>query len=306
MALLVEPELLRRGRADHRAGRHGGGADRGAVRGLRRTLAGSMLFISHHLGLVAQLCDAICVLYGGTVVESRPVAAGDPAAGTPTRGRCWPARSTRTPPARSAPSRATCPTRQPPSPAASSPRAARRRARVPGADAALAQKAPGIARPASWCPMPEPLRSRDVRVRFGAVEALAGVSLAVRRARSVGLVGESGSGKTTLCRALLGLQPVRAGRVVLEGRNLAAWPDAGVAPPGADAAAGRRRVPVAAHDGCARCWRSRSASTGSRTPSGGRRWSGCCTSSACRPTRWTSTRTRSAAARRAGWRWRAR
>ncbi len=38
--------------------------------GLRREMAGSIVFISHHLGLVAQLCDRICVLYGGTVVET--------------------------------------------------------------------------------------------------------------------------------------------------------------------------------------------------------------------------------------------
>ena len=34
-----------------------------------------MVFISHHLGLVAQLCDDLCVMYGGTVVETGPVAA---------------------------------------------------------------------------------------------------------------------------------------------------------------------------------------------------------------------------------------
>ena len=43
--------------------------------GLRRDLAGSIVFISHHLGLVAQLCDSICVLYGGTVVETGPATA---------------------------------------------------------------------------------------------------------------------------------------------------------------------------------------------------------------------------------------
>jgi peptide/nickel transport system ATP-binding protein len=42
---------------------------------LRRDFAGSVVFISHHLGLVAQLCDDLCVMYGGTVVESGPVAA---------------------------------------------------------------------------------------------------------------------------------------------------------------------------------------------------------------------------------------
>jgi oligopeptide/dipeptide ABC transporter ATP-binding protein len=42
--------------------------------GLRREIAGSIVLISHHLGLVAQLCDDLCVMYGGTVVETGPVA----------------------------------------------------------------------------------------------------------------------------------------------------------------------------------------------------------------------------------------
>jgi oligopeptide/dipeptide ABC transporter ATP-binding protein len=41
---------------------------------LRRKFSGSILFISHHLGLVAQLCDDLCVMYGGTVVETGPAA----------------------------------------------------------------------------------------------------------------------------------------------------------------------------------------------------------------------------------------
>jgi oligopeptide/dipeptide ABC transporter ATP-binding protein len=41
---------------------------------LRRDISGSIVFISHHLGLVAQLCDDICVMYGGTIVETGPVA----------------------------------------------------------------------------------------------------------------------------------------------------------------------------------------------------------------------------------------
>jgi oligopeptide/dipeptide ABC transporter ATP-binding protein len=41
---------------------------------LRRGFAGSIVFISHHLGLVAQLCDDLCVMYGGTIVETGPVA----------------------------------------------------------------------------------------------------------------------------------------------------------------------------------------------------------------------------------------
>jgi peptide/nickel transport system ATP-binding protein len=42
---------------------------------LRQDFAGSIVFISHHLGLVAELCDDLCVMYGGTIVESGPVAA---------------------------------------------------------------------------------------------------------------------------------------------------------------------------------------------------------------------------------------
>ncbi|WP_292302934.1 ABC transporter ATP-binding protein [Mesorhizobium sp.] len=36
---------------------------------LRNKLSGSILFISHNLGLVWRLCERTCVMYGGTVVE---------------------------------------------------------------------------------------------------------------------------------------------------------------------------------------------------------------------------------------------
>ncbi|WP_210243575.1 ABC transporter ATP-binding protein [Mesorhizobium sp. B2-3-4] len=42
---------------------------------LKARLSGSILFISHHLGLVARLCERICVMYGGTVVELGDTAA---------------------------------------------------------------------------------------------------------------------------------------------------------------------------------------------------------------------------------------
>jgi peptide/nickel transport system ATP-binding protein len=35
-------------------------------------LGGSVLFISHQLGLVAELCDSVCVMYAGTLVEQGP------------------------------------------------------------------------------------------------------------------------------------------------------------------------------------------------------------------------------------------
>jgi len=44
------------------------------LQALRRDVSGAIVFISHHLGLVAGLCDDLCVMYGGTVVETGPVA----------------------------------------------------------------------------------------------------------------------------------------------------------------------------------------------------------------------------------------
>ena len=61
------------------------------------------------------------------------------------------------------------------------------------------------------------LRGEDMAVRFGAFSALDGVTLALAPGELVGLIGPNGSGKSTLLRALLGLQPLAAGRVTVDG-----------------------------------------------------------------------------------------
>ncbi|MCW5944111.1 MAG: ABC transporter ATP-binding protein [Fimbriimonadaceae bacterium] len=71
----------------------------------------------------------------------------------------------------------------------------------------------------------EPLVTvRDVSVEFaaqnGVVRALDGVSMEVFPGETVAVVGESGCGKTTLARAILGLQPVAGGRIVVEGHEV--------------------------------------------------------------------------------------
>ena len=58
--------------------------------------------------------------------------------------------------------------------------------------------------------------------RGGRVQALRGVSLAVRRGEVLGIVGESGCGKSTLARLLVGLDSPDGGQVSFGGDDLAA------------------------------------------------------------------------------------
>ncbi|WP_329048369.1 ABC transporter ATP-binding protein [Amycolatopsis sp. NBC_01488] len=63
-----------------------------------------------------------------------------------------------------------------------------------------------------------------VSVRYGRLTAVDGITLTVPSGQVVGLVGESGSGKSTLARAAVGLAPVSAGRVLLDGTDVRRLP----------------------------------------------------------------------------------
>ena len=65
------------------------------------------------------------------------------------------------------------------------------------------------------------LRVEGVTVRFGDEEALDDVSLDVGEQEIVALLGPSGCGKSTLLRVVAGLQLPDAGRVLLDGSDLA-------------------------------------------------------------------------------------
>jgi thiamine transport system ATP-binding protein len=68
------------------------------------------------------------------------------------------------------------------------------------------------------------LRVEDVTVRFGALAAVDDVSLRLPTGRVVAILGPSGCGKSTLLRAVAGLEPLAAGRVLWDGEDLSATP----------------------------------------------------------------------------------
>jgi oligopeptide/dipeptide ABC transporter ATP-binding protein len=65
-----------------------------------------------------------------------------------------------------------------------------------------------------------PIQGGFLGRQSGAVQAVDGVNLQIRRGETVGLVGESGCGKSTLSRAVLQLIKPTGGRVFLDGREL--------------------------------------------------------------------------------------
>ncbi len=68
------------------------------------------------------------------------------------------------------------------------------------------------------------LRIEEVEKRFGAVEAVKGVSLDIAAGEFFALLGPSGSGKTTLLRILSGLETPNRGRVSIGGVDVTGLP----------------------------------------------------------------------------------
>jgi len=67
---------------------------------------------------------------------------------------------------------------------------------------------------------PPLLELTDLRVAYGRIEVLRGVSLSLRVGERLALIGANGAGKTTLLKAVAGLLPVLDGRVQLQGADV--------------------------------------------------------------------------------------
>ncbi|KAB2869246.1 MAG: ABC transporter ATP-binding protein [Burkholderiaceae bacterium] len=70
------------------------------------------------------------------------------------------------------------------------------------------------------------LQVSDLKVAYGGIQAVKGISFEVKRGELVCLIGANGAGKTTTLKAITGTQPVRDGQIAFMGkaiRGQGAW-----------------------------------------------------------------------------------
>lgn len=68
------------------------------------------------------------------------------------------------------------------------------------------------------------LEIKNLRVSYGAIEALHGISLSVPDGKIVTLIGANGAGKTTTLKTISGLIRPKAGEIIYNGQNISLLP----------------------------------------------------------------------------------
>ncbi len=61
---------------------------------------------------------------------------------------------------------------------------------------------------------------KDIRVAYGAIKALSGISLEVQKGKIATLIGANGAGKSTTLRAISGIIKVVSGSIIYEGHDI--------------------------------------------------------------------------------------
>ena len=64
------------------------------------------------------------------------------------------------------------------------------------------------------------LEVKDLKVSYGMIQAIKGVSFHVEPGEVIALIGANGAGKTTILHTITGLCPAESGSVMFEGKEL--------------------------------------------------------------------------------------
>lgn len=73
------------------------------------------------------------------------------------------------------------------------------------------------------------IEALGVRAGYGEKTVVHGAGLRLEAGKALALLGPNGSGKTTFLKAILGLQPLSGGRVLIDGTDIAAMPRSEIA-----------------------------------------------------------------------------
>lgn len=68
------------------------------------------------------------------------------------------------------------------------------------------------------------LEIKDLEVYYGMIQAIKGISFEVNEGEVIALIGANGAGKTTTLHAVTGLIPVKAGKILFEGKDITKVP----------------------------------------------------------------------------------
>jgi branched-chain amino acid transport system ATP-binding protein len=68
------------------------------------------------------------------------------------------------------------------------------------------------------------LEVKDLRVHYGKIEAIKGISFVVNQGEIVSLIGANGAGKTTTLKTISGLRNVSSGQILFDGQDISKVP----------------------------------------------------------------------------------